>query len=248
MTTRLHFLRFEFKYVLSAAVRREVERELGYFMQLDPFVGERQDRKYFVRSLYFDSPDYDHYFEKVDGELHRAKFRLRTYGATPETGASTFLEVKGRHNALVFKHRAALTKSESPAFTAGQRDTTNAVLARTQEGSVLERFRFELERRRLRPVMLVDYDRRPYVSKYDPSFRLTLDDNLRATHTGSLYPGAGDNARAVLAGYTIMEVKFRHHVPAWFHRILQSYDLTRRSVSKVCKAMETWRLDPHMEF
>lgn len=248
LPTRLHFLRFEFKYVLRAELRREVERDLGYFMQLDPFVGERSDRKYFVRSLYFDSPDYDHYFEKVDGDLHRAKFRLRTYGRTPDDGAATFLELKGRHDAMVFKHRAALTRGDGPRFSAGQRDTAAAVLARTQEGTVLDRFRFNLERRRLAPMMLVDYERRPYVSKYDPAFRLTFDDSLRATRTSALFPGAGENARAVLAGYTIMEVKFRYHVPSWFHRILQSHDLRRQSVSKVCKAMEAWQLDPQMEF
>ena len=129
-----------------------------------------------------------------------------------------------------------------------RRKLTQAVLARTQEGAVLDRFRFDLERRRLRPVMLIDYERRPYVSRFDPEFRLTFDDTLRATRTPSLHPAPGENARDVLSGYTIMEVKFRHHVPSWFHRILQSYDLRRQSISKVCKGMETWRLDPDMEF
>jgi len=244
---RLHFLRFEFKYVLRGDLRREVERELGYFMQLDPFVGASAERKYFVRSLYFDDRTYSHYFEKVDGELHRAKFRLRTYARTPDEDAATFLELKGRHDTMVFKHRAELVRGGND-FGAGAAATTAMVLERTQASPVLERFRFSLARRRLLPLMLVDYQRRPYVSKYDPAFRLTFDDDIRATRTGSLFPSAGENPRRVLGGYTIMEVKFRHHVPAWFHRILQSYDLRRQSVSKVCKAMEVHRLDPDMEF
>lgn len=225
-----------------------MERELGYFMQLDPFVAARADRKYFVRSLYFDDPGYAHYFEKVDGELHRAKFRLRTYTHTPSDGTATFLELKGRHDAMVFKHRAELVRGAGPRFAAGERDIVKAVLDRTTEGDVLDRFRFNLARRSLQPVMLVDYERRSYVSKFDTEFRLTFDDSLRATHTPSLFPTAGENARQVLLGYTIMEVKFRHHVPAWFHRILQSHGLRRQSISKVCKAMEAWRLHPHMEF
>ncbi len=248
MLARLHFLRFEFKYLLRADVRREVERELGHFMQLDPFVGTRPERKYFVRSLYFDSADQASYFEKVDGMVHRTKFRVRTYARTPAAPAATFLELKGRHDALVFKHRAELVRGEGVRFVAGQRGMAQEVMARTQAGSVLERFRFDLERRRLEPQMLIDYDRRPYVSKYDAEFRLTFDDNLHATRTPSLYPGPCENARAVLCGYTIMEVKFRYHVPSWFHRILQSYDLRRQSISKVCKGMEAWRLNPHMEY
>lgn len=250
LLARLHFLRFEFKYLLRADERRQVERELGYFMQLDPFVGARPDRKYFVRSLYFDGADYASYFAKVDGMLHRTKFRVRTYGSDPRAPTAVFLEQKGRHDALVFKHRAELRPAPGTGtgLACGESGWTEAVLARTQEGSVLEGFRFDLERRRLRPMMLIDYQRRPYVSKYDPEFRLTFDDDLRATRTASLYPSAGENARRVLPGCTIMEVKFRYHVPAWFHRILQSYELRRRSISKVCKGMEAWQLDPHMEF
>lgn len=248
MLVRLHFLRFEFKYLLRAEVRTEVERELGYFMQLDPFVAARPDKKYFVRSLYFDDATYACYFEKTDGMLHRRKFRVRTYARSPDAPAATFLELKGRHDALVFKHRAEFVRGPGPRFAAGEREMTAAVLARAQEGTVLERFRFDLERRRLRPAMLIDYERRPYVSKYDPEFRLTFDDTLRATRTQSLYPASHEGARDVLCGYTIMEVKFRYHVPAWFHRILQSYDLRRQSISKVCKGMEAWHLNPQMEY
>lgn len=248
MLARLHFLRFEFKYLLRADVRRDVERELSHFMQLDPFVGDRPERKYFVRSLYFDSPEHAAYFEKIDGMVHRGKFRVRTYSRDASTPAATFLELKGRHDALVFKHRAELLRAAGACFAAGQRVTGDEVLARTQEGTVLDRFRFEHERRRLQAQMLIDYDRRPYVSKYDAEFRLTFDDNLRATRTASLYPAPAETSRLVLPGYTIMEVKFRYHVPSWFHRILQSYDLRRQSLSKVCKGMETWRLHPHMEF
>ncbi|MEZ5962894.1 MAG: polyphosphate polymerase domain-containing protein [Planctomycetota bacterium] len=248
MRTRLHFLRFEFKYVLPGDLRREVERELGYFMQLDPFVGDRPDRRYFVRSLYYDGPTFAHYFEKVDGELHRGKFRLRTYTAHAGDGTAAFLELKGRHDAMVFKHRAQLTRGAGSGFTVGEAGGADAVLARVQTGDVASRFRFAAERRMLRPVMLVDYERRPYVSKYDPEFRLTFDDNLRATPTESLFPDPSTSSRRVLPGFTIMEVKFRHHVPAWFHRVLQGHGLRRQSVSKICKAMEAWRLSPHMEF
>lgn len=247
VSTRLNFLRFEFKYLLRADLRREVESELGHFVQLDPYVAEQPGKKYFVRSLYYDDPDYGCYFAKIDGQLHRAKFRLRTYAREPGPSNAAFLEIKGRHDALVFKHRTPVDSAGWPGFTAGQRDVTAAILAHTQ-GSVRERFAFEVERKRLAPVMLIDYERRPYVSKYDPEFRLTFDDTLRATLTQSLYPGPGENTRDVLAGFTVMEVKFRHHVPAWFHRILQSYGLRRRSVSKICQGMETWKLTPQMEF
>jgi hypothetical protein len=248
LAPRLNFLRFEFKYVLRADLRREVESALGYFVQLDPFVAAQPHKKYFVRSLYFDDPDFGCYFAKIDGQLHRAKFRLRTYAREPNADAAVYLELKGRHDSLVFKQRTPVRTGAGAEFMPDQHDVTRRILAHATPSPVLERFQFEVERKRLVPVMLIDYERRPYVSKYDPEFRLTFDDQLRATRTQSLFPGPTDHCRDLLTGYTVMEVKFRHHVPAWFHRILQSYGLRRQSVSKICKGMETWRLTPQMEF
>jgi len=244
---KLHFLRFEFKYVLRADLRREIESELSYFVQLDPYVGTRVDKKYLVRSLYFDDPSYSCYFAKVQGDLHRAKFRLRTYSCDPAEACVTFLEIKGRHNALVFKHRTPLARGAAGRFAAGEGGITNAIYERATEGQVLDRFRYEVARKQLRPLMLIDYQRRPYVSKYDAEFRLTFDDSLRATRTESLYPAPWETSREVMCGYTIMEVKFRHAVPSWFHRILQSYNLRRQSVSKICKGMEAWQLSPLLD-
>ena len=53
-----HFLRYEFKYILDDARREDIEKELSYFMQLDPFVERFENKKYLVRSLYFDNPAY----------------------------------------------------------------------------------------------------------------------------------------------------------------------------------------------
>mgnify|MGYP006130979537 FL=1 len=44
------------------------------------------------------------------------------------------------------------------------------------------------------------------------------------------------------AGYTILEVKFDRSIPAWFHRIIQSYNLKRQSISKFVLGMTYTRL------
>jgi hypothetical protein len=35
----------------------------------------------------------------------------------------------------------------------------------------------------------------------------------------------------------VLEIKFAHAVPAWFHAVVQSRELQRRSISKVCSAI-----------
>jgi len=107
---------------------------------------------------------------------------------------------------------------------------------------VLHQFEYQLYRRRLRPVALIDYFRRPYISKYDPEFRITFDEQLNATATDSLFPSARERSRLVIPGFSIIEVKFRYHLPAWFHRIVQSYELRRVSISKICQGLEALEL------
>lgn len=237
--TKLHFSRFEFKYILPEALRDELETQFQYFVELDPFVAEQPDAKYFVRSLYFDNEVRSNYWEKENGVKHRQKFRLRTYTDDESSGTPQFLEIKGRHNNLVFKHR-------TPLGEAGDRvnhglpfrdEMTDHVLARIESGSIQERFKYELHRKNLRPVTLVDYWRRPYVSKYDPEFRMTFDDSLRGCATDRLFPPGWARTRSVLPGYTILEVKFRFHLPKWFHRLIQTNELKRVSVSKFCACM-----------
>ena len=242
--TKLHFLRFEFKYVLDAALRTEVEAELQHFVELDPYVAGQPDHLYFVRSLYFDDQALSAFHAKVDGMLTRSKFRVRTYGRTIDDPSPWFLEQKGRHNDLVVKHRA-------PVLGAFDRHAKGYALSRmlcqhVPPGAVRDQFEFDLYRKQIEPIVLVDYLRRPYVSKFDPDFRLTLDSQLSAAQADTLFPGSAARHRQLLRGQCVMEVKFRRHVPAWFHRILQAYELRRQSISKICTATQALglQLDP----
>lgn len=242
--TKLHFSRFEFKYVLSRAVRDDVEARLGHFVELDPFVTGRPRTQYTVRSLYFDDPVFTSFRDKVDGQHSRAKFRLRTYGRSRAGGTPWFLEIKGRYNNLVFKHRAPLGGDFDR--DAGGEALCRTILDAVGPSSLRTQFEFEVYRRQLRPVVLVDYERRPYQSRFDPDFRVTFDSDLSARAADRMFP-TGTAGRGLLRGYTVMEVKFRHRLPAWFHRIIQAHELRRVSISKICAGTEALglQLDPN---
>ncbi|HEX6812964.1 MAG TPA: polyphosphate polymerase domain-containing protein [Planctomycetota bacterium] len=234
--TPLHFSRFEFKYVLDRRLREEVEAELQHFVELDPYVASRPGHTYFVRSLYFDDQGLSAFHDKVDGMLTRSKFRIRTYGHGLDDPAPWFLEIKGRHNNLVFKHRTPIL-GDFDKRAAGY-ELSKLLLRHATRGAVLEQFEYELYRRQIRPLVLVDYRRRPYVSKFDPEFRLTFDTGLSAVATDTMFSNTTAEPFPMLRGFTVMEVKFRRHVPAWFHRILQAYELRRQSISKVCAGVQ----------
>jgi len=234
----LHFARFEFKYILSAEKRKAVEGDLLYFLDYDPFVAERPEHRYFVRSLYYDDPSYSAFHDKIDGLKSRYKFRLRTYSPELSETVPVFLEIKGRHNNLVYKHRTPVELGVNRKTLRGKSLTGN-LLTHAAGSLVRDQFEYDCYRKSIEPIALIDYQRRPYVSKYDPNFRITFDEQLRATQTGSLYPSGKAAPRRILAGYTIVEVKFRHHLPAWFHQVIQAHELKRVSISKIVSGMET---------
>jgi len=232
--TKLHFSRFEFKYLLPRELRSQVEAELSHFVELDPFVKKQEGQTYLVRSLYWDDPDLTAFHDKNDGMMHRSKFRLRTYTFGAEDPTPRFLEIKGRHNNLVFKHRTPVEMGPEQSALGGDQ-LTRFVTDHIADGPMQSQFLFQTFRRQIRPYALIDYVRRPYISKFDPEFRLTFDEQLQATDTDRLFPKATSRTRRVAPGFTVMELKFRHHVPSWFHRIIQSYELRRRSFSKICE-------------
>ena len=247
MQTVLHFSRFEFKYVLRQNLRDELEKELGYFMGLDPFVEGHANHKYFVRSLYFDDDLYTNYYEKTDGVLSRHKYRIRTYTDNVSEDCVAFLEVKGRFNALVYKHRVQLPKMVNEVLGRGCAKFLDFLAEYDISNNIISNFLFSAYRTRLKPNILIDYNRRPYISKYAPGFRVTFDDALQSARTDLLFNRETDRQRIFLPGYTIVEVKFKRHIPSWFHRLIQSYELCRISVSKYCQGVEACGLAVNLE-
>ncbi len=233
-TTKLHFSRFEFKYLVPLALCQEVEAELSHFVDFDPFVASRPDHCYLARSLYWDDDRLTAFQNKTDGQMVRSKFRIRTYTDDATELVPRFLEIKGRHNNLVVKHRTPMDTGVEDSLTNGDR-LAELVMERCPEGPIHQEFMFQRFRRRIKPYCLIDYQRRPYVSRFDPEFRLTFDSELQATETDCLFPKPTDQSRRVVPGYTVVEVQFRHHLPSWFHRVLQGYELRRLSFSKICE-------------
>jgi hypothetical protein len=72
--------------------------------------------KYFIRSLYFDTPNDKALREKIDGVNMREKFRIRYYD-----GDTSFinLEKKSKINGLCSKLSARLTKEQAQAIIDG---------------------------------------------------------------------------------------------------------------------------------
>ena len=230
--------RYEFKYILNKKISDQIEKEVLNFMLYDGHVNKELNNKYFVRSLYFENNFSSNFYEKVDGMKIRRKYRLRTYSNFFDPKVPIFFEVKGRISERTYKKRINIENKYLNHFLSQSQNFNLLNLYPNNE--MIRNFIFDSFRKNLKPLILVDYKRRPYINKFGLYFRLTFDTNLLSSKTNNLFSNDKCCSRLECkAGYTILEVKFDRSIPAWFHRVIQCYNLKRRSVSKFVLGMSS---------
>ena len=227
--------RYEFKYFLKKKISEEIKNHVSKFMILDKFADSVPKKNYFVRSIYFEDDFNSNFDEKVDGHRIRKKFRLRHYGKNLNNGP-IYLETKGRNLERTYKRRVKIDGSDVELIK--QRKSINNLLNKYPESATIQEFVFEFYKKELKPKVVIDYNRQPYVNKHGLYFRLTFDQNLSCINLNNNLENSLINHNLLCkAGYTILEVKFDRSIPLWFHRIIQSYNLRRQSISKFVLGM-----------
>ena len=232
------FARYEFKYILTKDESEAIEKEVRSFMQYDGYASKDKNNSYHVRSQYYDNDLSTHFFEKVDGMRDRYKYRIRTYGETQTKNNPIFLEKKGRKLERTFKQRYQIDYKHLQTFYHPYEK--EKLLKIYPNIDLIHDFVFDSIRKSTAPKIIVDYLRTPYVSDHDTNFRLTFDRSLTVTQTNECNEIYKPDRTwyKMIAGYTILEVKFFRSFPPWFHKIIQSYNLRRQSFSKFSTGME----------
>ena len=223
--------RYEFKYFLRNDTAESIFKIALNFMNIDKYALNCGSKGYFVRSLYFDNSNYDNFYEKVDGMQVRKKFRLRTYDKSFNNNSNFYLEMKGRKLDRIIKKRTSFKMNYLKYFQSLTK--LNELYFKNKHNELIESFLFDHNRKKINPRILVDYLRKPLVNKYGLYFRLTFDSNLTVSKSRSLYENNNfNNNKKYKPGTTILEVKFERSMPAWFHRVIQTFNLRRQSISK----------------
>ncbi|MBI3331448.1 VTC domain-containing protein [Candidatus Peregrinibacteria bacterium] len=233
----------ELKYILPARyIGRFIDR-IAPYTQLDPFlVQEGKGRTlYPVTSLYFDSMDLQSLREKDAGLLSRRKLRLRTYEEQFTESSVGFLEIKRRHDFIVSKDRLSLSVGHLNGIDP-MGHLLGHLLSRVEAS---EEVAAEAQMLRswynLQPTALVMYERIPFVGKHDRKFRITVDHGLAGMWKPSKLIGDLPT-RSCMSGYCVIELKCNHSIPAWFHDVIQDFNMSRTAYSKY--AMIVASLEP----
>ena len=193
--------RHEWKHVTSYADMLILRQRLKAVMKLD---SNAVDGKYFIRSLYFDTPGDTALREKLDGVSRREKFRIRYYN---HDTSLIHLEKKSKMAGLGNKQSANLTAKEAQKIVDGDIEW----MLQAKHPLIRELYS-KMQTQQLRPKTIVDYVREPYV--YAPgNVRVTLDYDIRTGLgcTDFLNP----DCPTILAGdrTIILEVKWDEFLP-----------------------------------
>lgn len=233
--------RYEYKYLVSNSLVDKIRKEIMPFMELDDFAKKHSNGQYTVRSIYYDSPKFDCYQEKLDGVQIRNKYRIRGYDKHSKQSIA-FLEIKHKNTNCISKNRAPLYFS-NVAKSLFSRSIVDNVLSLSGNGVEMKdahKFMYYYYLKKLHPTVLVIYDREAFWGKFDTSLRLTFDKNLRSVIFPSLDELYKENsAKKTMNNHFILEVKFYGTLPLWVKTLISKYNLDRRALSKYTMSLET---------
>ncbi len=214
--------RHELKFFVNPHQYYLIRNRLRDLMEQDKHVGP--EGEYHIRSLYFDDIDNTALHEKLGGIRDRSKYRIRIYNRSDNV---IHFEKKIKFKDYIAKLKEPLT-----------REMYNAIIGGDYSGlkglgkPLLEDIHNQMHTRLLRPKVIVDYVREPFVCPHG-NVRITFDKELRTgLHAIDIFDPALRPVRAIDHELIIMEVKYDEYIPAYIAIALQLEGLTRQSASK----------------
>jgi SPX domain protein involved in polyphosphate accumulation len=237
------FNRYELKYVLPVLRAERLIEELRDRMPEDV---HSKGSGYRILSLYYDSPDLDCFWAKIEGLKFRRKVRLRSYaGAEVEKIEKGLVEIKQRINRTVQKRRLVLPLKQATELCLG-RAIPKGLDALDEQ--VAEEVCYLANSLHLQPTAITAYFRRAFEGAFENAgLRVTFDYDVRGrVHALDLTESA-HNTLVLPLDWCIMEVKANETVPDWMTSLLGRHNCSVNRVSKYCvvvSALRGLKLDP----
>ena len=219
--------RHELKYQVTDAQIQMLKTRINHLLPLDSHVA--QTGSYFIRSLYFDDYDNRCLQENENGTDPREKFRIRIYNGSAD---KITLECKRKERGKTHKTSCPLTEAQTRLLMAGK------ILPDIgAQPPLLQKLTLQMMTRRMRPVVIVEYERIPYVYK-NGNVRITLDTNIASSSAVETFLDSRVPGRPVLpVGQQLLEVKYDEYLPDFIYRSLMLPSLRQTAFSKyyICR-------------
>lgn len=225
--SNLKIFRHEFKYYINFFEYESLRRRLSAILKKDTYSDENGE--YHIRSLYFDDVHNSALYEKQAGILSREKFRIRIYNISDKV---IKLEKKSRIGQFIHKESASLTREEYDLIINKKFD-----FLLKSNNRLLKEFYFHIKAKRLKPDVIVDYNREAYISNIN-NIRITFDKNLKSgLMRTDIFDKDIPTVDVIEKPQFILEIKYDHFLPDHIKGILQLSSNQRYAISKfvICK-------------
>lgn len=219
--------RHELKYMISQAQCEMLKMRLWALTSADCHAGAAGT--YNIRSLYFDDYYNRCYYENLNGTDPREKFRIRIYNHSPER---IMLECKRKEHGKTLKTSCPITEEQCRELMQG-----HVLPAPETQEPVLRKLTMEMMQRGMKPAVIVEYDRAPFVYA-NGNVRITLDTNISSSRTFDAFLDETIPKRPVMpTGRMLLEVKFDEYLPDFIYSGLQLDNLQHTTYSKyfICR-------------
>lgn len=219
--------RHELKYLVTDAEIAMLKNRVNHLIGIDK--NATSSGMYSIRSLYFDDYENRCYYENENGLDPREKFRIRIYNHSSER---ITLECKRKERGKTLKTSCPLTVEQTRMLMEGK-----PLPDISHQPEVLRKLTFQMMTRRMRPVVIVEYDRIPYVYK-NGNVRITLDTNIASSKDVRCFLDDTIPKRPVMpSGQQLLEVKYDEYLPDFIYRNLQLHSLQQTAFSKyyICR-------------
>lgn len=219
--------RYELKYVCSDTQLAQLEQRVAILLDKDPYVNAKG--YYTIRSLYFDDYYNSGFWDKENGTDHRKKFRIRIYDGNMDHMS---LEIKYKQQDKTRKEKTGITREQYQYMTDETAWMQSAQVLSGQGDPVLNQFLIQQTTKLMKPVIIVEYDRVPYIAA-EGNVRITFDRNIRSSAAVEAFPDPGNSMRAIMStGQHLLEVKFDELLPDYIYRALNLESMMKTSFSK----------------
>ena len=212
--------RNEWKHIINRGDAVILRQRLNAVMKPDR---NAVDGRYFIRSLYFDTPADTALREKIDGVSRREKFRIRFYNFDASV---IHLEKKSKISGLCSKQSADLTEEQVRKIIDGNIDWM-----KHDENALIRELYQKMTVQQLKPKTIVDYWREPFVYAAG-NVRVTIDYEIK-TGLGSKDFFSKDCPMVpVPDNPIILEVKWDEFLPTVIRNAIQIGDRKTSAFSK----------------
>ena len=225
--TKTRQYRNEIKFTITKNCAKILQDRLIKIMNIDI----NGQNGYLIRSLYFDTPNQDAYYEKIDGAPYRQKYRIRIYN---KDESFIRLEKKMKHNNMTAKEQVKISKETCMKIL------DNSLSIYDVDNELLKEFLSLIKINNLMPSVIVDYERLALTYPIS-DVRITFDSNIKSgKYNYDLFDYQNNTYKVIDDDLLILEVKYNEILPEPIKLILSTIPMNRQAFSKfaACRSIK----------